>query len=252
MSTGEQIQGQCEVTVAEGRAELERLLGDSRFHATERAKCILTYLAERRFQGCEEAVKAYSIALDVLGRNASFDASSDPIVRIEMSRLRSSLTQYYEAFGQECPVSIEVPIGRYLAVFSRRRPDAETDVADGVPDDEAATPELLDVPHALPPHGHGPRLFYTIGLAVLGIVVTASVGAAWYESRMTMTLRPAVMISISSAEDSYAKQAEATGDYLVTALPDSAHLIYPPRRQCQPARPRVRCGSRSQMHTTSR
>ena len=89
----------CEVFLDDAKAELKRLLADSRFRVTERQKDILRYLAERRFEGCEEGVKAYSIALDVLGRPSGFDASTDPIVRIEISRLRSALDAYYQAFG---------------------------------------------------------------------------------------------------------------------------------------------------------
>jgi tetratricopeptide (TPR) repeat protein len=217
MSTGEQVQGHREVSEAEGRAELDRLLEDSRFHGTDRTKCILKYLAERRFNGCDEAVKAYSIALDVLGRHASFDASSDPIVRIEMSRLRSSLTQYYEAFGNECGISIHLPIGRYLAVFSRTAPvddagaeEAEADVRGRVctpPEGQSFLPPSRRLLH-----------IYTAGTAVLVLAMVGLAGAAWYGSQSGMTARPAVMLAISSAQEDNAEEAEATGDYLITAL----------------------------------
>ena len=108
-----------EVPLSEARAELERILSDPRFHATERQRAILRYLAERRFAGCEEGVKAYSIALDVLGRASNFDASNDPIVRIEVSRLRSSVENYYEAFGAERDVTIHIPKGTYVTLFPR-------------------------------------------------------------------------------------------------------------------------------------
>lgn len=221
MSSGEQAQGQLEVSEAEGRAELERLLADNRFHGTERTRTILRYLAERRLAGCDEAVKAYSIALDVLGRNASFDASSDPIVRIEMSRLRSSLTQYYEAFGGESTTSIHLPIGRYLAVFSRNLPAEELDIPEAglneapLDEESAAQPsDPISVSTARRRFGR----FYRAGIAVFLVATAGSAGAAWYGSRPTMTVRPAVTLSMSSAEDDKAKEAEATGNYLVSAL----------------------------------
>jgi len=107
----------CEVSLDEAKAELARLLADSRFRVTERQKDILRYLAEHRFEGCEEGVKAYSIALDVLGRPSGFDASTDPIVRIEISRLRSALDAYYQAFGLPNGVTIHIPKGMYTAIF---------------------------------------------------------------------------------------------------------------------------------------
>ena len=78
----------CEVSTAVAREELERLLDDPRFRVTARQRDILKYLAERRFDGYDGNVKAYAIALDVLGRPSGFDAANDPIVRIEISRLR--------------------------------------------------------------------------------------------------------------------------------------------------------------------
>ncbi|MDK4717271.1 hypothetical protein [Rhizobium sp. CNPSo 4039] len=109
--------GEREASLDSARLELERLLGDDRFRVSDRQRDILRYLAERRLAGCEEGVKAYSIALDVLGRPSGFDAANDPIVRIEISRLRTSLESYYSVFGAELGVSIHIPKGSYLTLF---------------------------------------------------------------------------------------------------------------------------------------
>ena len=107
------------VARAEAEGELERLLADSRFHLSERNRAFLRYLAEARFSGQSKGVKAYSVAIDVFGRPSNFDPNTDPIVRIEATRLRTSLEQYYEAFGHETAVRIEVPRGSYIAQFHR-------------------------------------------------------------------------------------------------------------------------------------
>lgn len=110
-----------EVSLEAAREELHRLLQDIRFRASDRQREILVYLAQRRFAGQRENVKAYSIALDVLGRGADFDASIDPIVRIEISRLRTALATYYSVFGGELGVSIDIPKGSYIYGFPRER-----------------------------------------------------------------------------------------------------------------------------------
>ncbi|WP_156134004.1 hypothetical protein [Ensifer sp. ZNC0028] len=71
------------VAECEARAALERILADSQFHATERHRKLLRYLVDEFFAGRSGQVKAYTIAIDVFGRPASFDPATDPIVRVE-------------------------------------------------------------------------------------------------------------------------------------------------------------------------
>ena len=208
----------CDVAEAEAREELERLLSDTRFHATERSRCILRYIAERHFDGHEDGVKAYSIAIDVLGRPSSFDPSTDPIVRIEASRLRSSLSQYYEAFGEQLDVTIHLPKGRYVAVFSRSPSISPACVDES---DEVSGEEDIVQRHAVPP-GNGSRrssLHRTLAATgILAAVVAISATLLWLYERPQFTERPVVMLSISAADAALQGEADLTGDYLLTAL----------------------------------
>src|SRR5262245_29916184 len=89
-------QSELSVSSAEARNELDRILSDPEFHCAERNKKFLRFIAEELFSGRTNALKAYTIAVDVFGRPQSFDASTDPIVRIEATRLRAALIRYYE------------------------------------------------------------------------------------------------------------------------------------------------------------
>lgn len=110
----------CEhIDLAEAQAEIDRLLADSRFQSPERNRNFLRFIASEYFEGRAEAIKAYTIAVDVFGRPANFDASVDPIVRIEATRLRAALTQYYEVHGSDTGIRVDLPRGRYVPVFSR-------------------------------------------------------------------------------------------------------------------------------------
>ena len=106
------------------RAELERLLADPDFQSTERNKNFLRFVAEQVFEGRENTIKAYSIAVDVFGRPCSFDPATDPIVRIEATRLRASLARYYELHGDRSTLRIDLPKGRYVPIFMRVPPQA--------------------------------------------------------------------------------------------------------------------------------
>ncbi|MGH6859693.1 MAG: hypothetical protein ACRECY_05510 [Phyllobacterium sp.] len=107
------------ITAQETMAELERLLSDPEFRSTERNKKFLRYAMEQLLQGRGDKVKAYAIAIDVFGRPATFDPGIDPIVRIEATRLRASLTQYYELHAQNGGLRIDLPKGRYVPAVSR-------------------------------------------------------------------------------------------------------------------------------------
>ncbi len=110
------------ITTQETRAELERVLSDPEFRSTERNRKFLRYVTEQMLQGRGDKIKAYSIAVDVFGRPANFDPAIDPIVRIEATRLRASLVQYYALHGQDGGLRIDLPRGRYVPAISRPDP----------------------------------------------------------------------------------------------------------------------------------
>lgn len=136
------INGSEQVSCEDARAELERLLADSRFHITERNRAFLRYIADETFSGQSKGVKAYSIAIDVFGRASNFDPNTDPIVRIEAARLRAALDQYYESHGSPGGVRINLPRGNYIAEFSHIPDDAAVPADDrflNQPPDEAGS-----------------------------------------------------------------------------------------------------------------
>ena len=65
-------------------------------------------------------LKEYSVAVYVFGRADNFDPSSDNIVRVEVRRVRSKLTQYYTDEGFIDPVIITIPKGTYTPIFENR------------------------------------------------------------------------------------------------------------------------------------
>jgi len=115
--TGDNLSA-CTIPIGEARQELERLLADPAFRTPERNKSFLKFAANEYFEGRAEAVKAYTVAVDVFGRPSTFDPTLDPIVRIEATRLRTALSQYYDSRPEGARVRIDLPKGRYVPTFS--------------------------------------------------------------------------------------------------------------------------------------
>ena len=92
------------------------------FDATGREHRFLSYVVEETLAGRGDRIKAYSIAVEVFGRDVSFDPQTDPIVRIEAGHLRRALERYYLTAGQADPILITIPKGGYVPTFSLRSP----------------------------------------------------------------------------------------------------------------------------------
>lgn len=107
------------------RAELDRILDSADFDASERNRRFLRYVVEQTLAGRGNRIKAYDIAVTVFGRDESFDPQSDPIVRIEASRLRRSLERFYLLASGQGTVRIAVPKGGYVPAFHPHGQDGD-------------------------------------------------------------------------------------------------------------------------------
>lgn len=83
---------------------------------------LLEYLCQKRFDGTESDVKEANIAIDVFGRTTEFDRRKDSIVRVEASRLRKRLDEYYAHDGSAQPLRIVIPAGQYVPQFIDNAP----------------------------------------------------------------------------------------------------------------------------------
>jgi len=99
--------------------QLERILSSEFFRAGGRSSLLLSYLAEHTLGENPERLKEYTIGAEALGRGDSFDPRIDSIVRVEASRLRTKLEQYFAAEGKSDPLLIRLPKGGYGLVFEK-------------------------------------------------------------------------------------------------------------------------------------
>jgi hypothetical protein len=106
---------------AEIRAGLERVVASRAFGKSPQLANFLRFVVDMSLAGNGHRVKAYTIATDALGRDASFDPQHDPIVRVEAVRLRRALKTYYATDGRDDPIVIAMRSGSYVPTFQRHR-----------------------------------------------------------------------------------------------------------------------------------
>lgn len=99
------------------RDELQRIMADPEFLASEKRRKFLKFVVEETLAGRADQLKGYTVATAVFGRDESFDSGNDPIVRIQAGKLRRELERYYLVAGRSDPIRIDIPKGRYVPFF---------------------------------------------------------------------------------------------------------------------------------------
>ncbi len=94
---------------------------------SNRLKAFLTCIVNAKLEGQADKLKEFTLGVEVFDKDETFDPNTDSIVRVEASRLRSKLREYYGAEGKDDPVRIDVPKGHYVPVFRRVQPERLVD-----------------------------------------------------------------------------------------------------------------------------
>lgn len=104
------------------REALALMLTDSHFKSSPQMSAFISYIVEQTLSGQADRIKAYTIAVDALGKPDNFDPQSNPSVRVLAKRLRDNLEQYYEASGRQASVKISIKPGSYVPIFEKQKP----------------------------------------------------------------------------------------------------------------------------------
>jgi adenylate cyclase len=96
------------------RASLATMLASPLFACSPRQQRFLDYLVTNALAGDADRLKGYTIAVEVFDRKDDFDPSLDAIVRVEATRLRNKLREYYDTLGKSDNVRIDFPKGSYV------------------------------------------------------------------------------------------------------------------------------------------
>lgn len=133
---------------------LERVLVSRGFRASARKSRFLKFVVQETQAGHADRIKAFTIAMDVFDRDASFDPLLDPVVRIQAGRIRRCLEQYYLTEGASDPIQITIPKGGYVPHFVINKNAEDAGLANcpehGKPapigKDSIPSPPMTDVP----------------------------------------------------------------------------------------------------------
>ncbi len=108
----------AEISPVEKRLILERVLRSQTFSRSDQLKRFLQYICEKEIAGKLAEVSEYAIAVEALGRPASYSPADDSSVRTRAHALRQKLQEYYELEDPEATLRIDVPKGAYTPHFS--------------------------------------------------------------------------------------------------------------------------------------
>ena len=109
------------------RAQLDRVLSSPDFAQSDRLQKFLRFVVDEQLAGRADALKEYTIALEVFERDESFDPQTSSIVRVEASRLRSKLEKYNATTGRGDAIRINLPQGSYVPTFQSAAQAVEPD-----------------------------------------------------------------------------------------------------------------------------
>ena len=110
------------VSKESAQACLERVLGSHEFARAVRLRQLLEFVGRETLAERGSELKETVLAVEVFGRDGSFDCQRDSVVRVAFRNLRARLDRYYENEGREDPVKLEIPLSSYAAVFSAAKP----------------------------------------------------------------------------------------------------------------------------------
>jgi hypothetical protein len=97
--------------------QLERLLTNSYFSNSRRFPSFLRFVIEQTMAGQHDVLKERTLGVEIFGKNADYDTSSDPIVRVTAAEIRKRIAQYYQDAGHEHELRISLPPGSYIPQF---------------------------------------------------------------------------------------------------------------------------------------
>lgn len=108
---------------------VQRVAQSASFMRADATRKLLLYLWANR----NREISEYAVATEVLGRRADFDPKTDASVRVQISRLRSKLKDFYETEESGEAYKLYIPIGSHtLATLKNEVPLSTPTVTEAV------------------------------------------------------------------------------------------------------------------------
>jgi adenylate cyclase len=113
------------------QTQLGKILESALFIRSERLRRFLRVAVDRALAGETEGLKEYALGRDVFDRDEGYDPRIDSIVRVEATRLRKKIREYYLHPGSNDPVVIEFRRGSYVPAFAHAQPAVQQPASSG-------------------------------------------------------------------------------------------------------------------------
>ncbi|MDP1770823.1 MAG: hypothetical protein Q8L15_00960 [Methylobacter sp.] len=108
------------VPVVEAQATLRLILASALFINAPRMSRLLRFLVDKAITGAAREVCEYAIGIAVFDQKASYNTNENPVVRVQIGRLREKLKTYYATTGAGLDIEISIPMGSYMPTIQRK------------------------------------------------------------------------------------------------------------------------------------
>jgi hypothetical protein len=99
------------------RTQLRKVLASITFAHAERMRRFLEFIVEHALSSPGEPLKEMTIGIKLYTGHEEFDPRITSVVRVDATRLRAKLREYYSSEGTADPLIIDLPKGSYVPVF---------------------------------------------------------------------------------------------------------------------------------------
>jgi hypothetical protein len=159
--------------------QLDRLLANIHFSNSKRFPSFLRFIVQEELEGRGDQLKERTLGIEVFNRDASYDTTSDPIVRVTAAEIRKRIAQYYQESGHADELRISLPPGSYVPHFDW----PHTESTSAAPLEVVASPATSTQPMPLPPliptpSGHASRSRLFVAVPLLLVLIAAGVMVA--------------------------------------------------------------------------
>ena len=97
--------------------QLDRLLASPYLGNSRRFPSFLRYIVQETLAGHADLLKERTIGVEVFRKQASYDTSTEPIVRVTAAEIRKRIAQYYQDPGHGSETRLSLPPGSYVPSF---------------------------------------------------------------------------------------------------------------------------------------
>ena len=198
------------------REQVDRILASDTLRASEVLRRLLRFLADKTFSGDADHLKEYSVGLDALGKPPTYDPRQDSGVRLQASRLRQKLDEYYRSEGRNDPLVIELPKGRFKLAW---RPNAGEPVVAVSPLPAVAPLPAQPVPGVESSERESGNLkkwrSLAIGFAVLSLILALASVRSIFPRSQTLAENPSITQSTTELDALWTPFLSATHHLII-------------------------------------